>query len=200
MANNRAQAVEAYVRSVRTGEASAAAQAAAHLAPDVVLSTGQEEIKGHDQVLARISGQWPFTPVYVLGAWSVPLEEGDKLKVSAQFSGLGAAPAALSLTFSFNSAGQISRVDQQTTPAGPMQTTDQIPDFVKGYVNSALANGTPMVVAYTDESGQPVLSLRGSTQAYSDTQLCIWLRNAEGGLSKSIAKNPKMSVLYRDSK
>jgi hypothetical protein len=57
-----------------------------------------------------------------------------------------------------------------------------------------------MCVAYTDESGQPVLSLRGSTQAYSDTKLCIWVRNAEGGLVKSLSKNPKMALLYRDSK
>jgi len=71
---------------------------------------------------------------------------------------------------------------------------------VRGIINGALANGTPIVVAYTDDAGQPVLSLRGSTQVYSDTQLCIWVRNADGGIIRTMARNPRVSCLYRDSK
>ena len=33
-----------------------------------------------------------------------------------------------------------------------------------------------MTVAYVDENGVPNLSLRGSVQVYSPTQLSIWLR------------------------
>jgi hypothetical protein len=47
-----------------------------------------------------------------------------------------------------------------------------------------------------------VLSLRGSTQVYSDTQLCIWVRNSEGGLVKAMSggRPGKISLLYRDSR
>jgi hypothetical protein len=30
--------------------------------------------------------------------------------------------------------------------------------------------------------------------------LCIWVRNAEGGIIKAMARNPRVSLLYRDSK
>ena len=54
--NPRVRAVEAYLKALRTGEASATDTAARHLAPDVVLSTvgahmwgnGPEEFSGYD--------------------------------------------------------------------------------------------------------------------------------------------------------
>ncbi len=200
MSNKRVEAAEAYVQSLKTGEASASERVSKYLASDVVLSTGREEVKGHDDVLKRVTGIWPFTPVLIYGGWSDPKADGDNLKVHADFPALGAAPAAMDLTFSFNSADQISRVEQATTMVPPPQASDTLPDFVRGIVNSALANGTPMTVAYTDENGQPVLSLRGSTVVYSDHQLAIWVRNAEGGIVKTVKTNPRISLLYRDSK
>ena len=93
-----------------------------------------------------------------------------------------------------NASSSSSRPHRRTAPA------ETLPGFVRGIINGALANGTPIVVAYTDENGQPVLSLRGSTQVYSDTQLCIWVRNADGGIVRTMARNPRVSLLYRDSK
>ncbi|HYY88388.1 MAG TPA: nuclear transport factor 2 family protein [Chloroflexota bacterium] len=198
---SRTQSVEAYLKALRTGEASATRRASPALAADVVLRTGAEEISGHDAVLARITGQWPLTPVLAQGAWSTPREDGERVVVSGEFNGLGAAPARVDVAFSFNLAGQIHRIEQTLTPQAAHPPVDGLPAFVKALVNGALANGTPMCVAYTDESGQPVLSLRGSTQAYSDTQLSIWVRNADGGLVKAMSgSNPKVSLLYRDSK
>jgi Pyridoxamine 5'-phosphate oxidase len=196
----RLQAAEAYVKALRTGEPSATALAAQALADDVVLKTANDEIRGKDAVAARITGQWPLTPVYVQGFWAAPREDGDKVVVTAEFGPLGAAPTSVSLTFSFDGAGQISRVEQSATMAPPIAAGDALPGVVRGLVNGALANGTPMCVSYVDEAGQPVLSLRGSTQVFSDTQLCIWLRNAEGGLTRSLARNPRLALLYRDSK
>ncbi|MGH2363734.1 MAG: pyridoxamine 5'-phosphate oxidase family protein [Chloroflexota bacterium] len=198
--NSRVAAAEAYVQSLKTGEPSAAERAAKHLAPDAVLSTGREEVKGRDEVLKRVTGQWPFTPVLIHGGWSDPIPEGDQLKVHADFPALGAAPAAMNLTFSFNGSDQISRVDQQTVMNPPGQPTEALPDFVRGIVNAALANGTPLCVAYVDENGQPVLSLRGSTVVFNNHQLAIWVRNAAGGIVKAMDSNPRLSLLYRDSK
>jgi general stress protein 26 len=75
-----------------------------------------------------------------------------------------------------------------------MKLTDEIKDAV----NNALTNRTPIMVAYVDEDGQPSLSFRGSTQAYSDNQLAIWVRNPEGGLLKSLDKNNRITLFYRD--
>ncbi len=200
MGNRRVQAVEAYVQAMRTGEGAAAARASKYLAPDVVLSTGREEITGHDPVLGRITGQWPLTPVYLHGGWSAPHPDGDRLTVNAEFGSLGAAPKAVDLSFAFNAADQICRIDQQTVMPPPPEPTETIPAFVRGLVNGALANGTPMAVAYVDENGRPVQSLRGSTQVYSDHQLSIWLRNPESGMAKALQQNLKLSLLYRDSK
>ena len=200
MGRTRTQAVEAYVKALRTGEPSATALASQSLAEDVVLKTANEEISGRDNVLKRITGQWPLTPVYVQGYWSAPQEEGDDLLATGEFGPLGAAPSKVTLKFSFDGQDQIKRVEQQAQMASPITATDKLPDIVRGLVNGALANGTPMCVSYVDQNGQPVLSLRGSTQIFSDTQLAIWVRNAEGGLPTAIKANPKVALLYRDSK
>src|ERR1700694_2526381 len=198
--SSRTQAAEAYVKALRTGEPSATQQASQYLADDVVLAAGQDEIRGHANVLKRITGQWPLTPVFVHAGFSAPREENGQVKVDAEFPPMGAAPQKLSLSFSFNGGDKIARVEQQQQAAPPQAPAETLPGFVRGIVNGALANGTPIVVAYTDENGQPVLSLRGSTQVYSDTQLCIWVRNADGGIVRSMTRNNRVSLLYRDSK
>jgi hypothetical protein len=151
-------------------------------------------------VLARITGVWPLTLVYGQGYWTAPRPDGDDLVVSAEFGPLGVAPTSVALRFSFDAADRISRVEQQATMAPPLAASSGLPEIVRGLVNGALANGTPMCVAYVDQHGQPVLSLRGSTQVFSDTQLSIWVRNAEGGLPTAVRSNPRVSLLYRDSK
>jgi hypothetical protein len=198
--SRRTQAAEAYVKALRTGESSATEQAGQYLAEDVVLATGQDEVAGHANVLKRITGQWPLTSVFVHAGFNAPREEDGRVKVDAEFPPMGAAPQKLSLTFSFDDSDRIKRVEQQQQAAPPQPPAETLPGFVRGIINGALANGTPMVVAYTDENGQPVLSLRGSTQVYSDTQLSIWVRNADGGIVKTMARNPRVSLLYRDSK
>jgi hypothetical protein len=199
--SSRTQAAEAYVKALRTGEPSATQQASQYLADDVVLATaGQDEIAGHDNVLKRITGQWPLTSVLVHAGFSAPREENGQVKIDAEVPPMGAAPQKLFLSFGFDSNAKINRVEQQLQAAPPQPVAEVLPGFVRGIINGALANGTPIVVAYTDENGQPVLSLRGSTQVYSDTQLCIWVRNAGGGIVKAMARNDRVSLLYRDSK
>ena len=201
MTDKRIQAAEAIVQSIRTGERVASNRAAEFLAEDVILDTGREEVKGKAAVLERISGEWPFTPIYKIGGWSDPQVDGDTLKVTATFPALGAAPAGMNLTFSFNDEGKVTHIHQENVMSGPPQQVDRIPDHIKGQINGALYNGTPMVVSYVDEEGQPPQSLRGSTVVFSDTQLGIWIRNADGGLSKAVQSgNNKLSLLYRDSK
>jgi Pyridoxamine 5'-phosphate oxidase len=122
------------------------------------------------------------------------LDDGS-VQISAELGGLLASSA---FTFKFNDRDQIVHVEQVNKGGGPAPATDKIPPFVKSIVNAALANNTPFIVAYTDENGAPVLSLRGSVQVYSDTQLSIWVRHANGGMANSLRNNPRMALMYRD--
>jgi hypothetical protein len=202
--DSRVRAAEAWIKALRTGEASATATVAGHLAPDVVLDTvgahmwgnGPEHFEGYDAVLHMVTGIGVMTGVYRTGAWANPEVDGDQVRVTADLG--GGLLSSASLTFTFNAEGKIARVEQVNVGGSPAPPTDRIPDFVKGIVNSALANNTPLIVAYTGEDGAPVLSLRGSTQVYSDTQLSIWVRHANGGMAKAVQKNPSMALMYRD--
>ncbi len=84
-----------------------------------------------------------------------------------------------------------------TTPTAPTPIT--LSDEMREAVNGALANGTPVVVAYVDENGQPNLSYRGSVQVYGDDQLAVWVRNPEGGLQRALRSNPRLSLLFRST-
>jgi predicted pyridoxine 5'-phosphate oxidase superfamily flavin-nucleotide-binding protein len=202
----RERAAEAYVTAMRTGETSALEVAKKHIAQDVVLTGatvwGRQgaTVEGYDDVVRRITGQWPNTPVYARGYWSAPKVEGDQVKVTSTYPGMGAAPAAVNLTFSFNDQDQIKQIDQEIVPQPRPEVTDTIPDVARGMINAALVNDTPMTVAYVDADGTPNLSLRGSVQVYSPTQLSICLRSTTGGLHTAIGNNPNISLLYRDSK
>jgi Pyridoxamine 5'-phosphate oxidase len=196
----RVAAAAAYVRALRTGEASAAARASGQLAEDVALTVGDRRVEGRSAVLERITGQWPLTPVLLQGAWSDPSEGGEAVTVRASFTGIGAAPAEVTLRFEFDPEDRIREVRQEVRPGPPPQVSDAIPDHVRALVNCALASGLPMAVAYVDGDGQPVLSPRGSTQVYGPAQLTIWVRNAEGGLASAVAANPRLALLYRDSR
>lgn len=202
--DSRVRAVEAYVKALRTGEASATATAAKHLAHDVVLDTtgahmwgnGHETFTGYDDVLFMITGIGVMTGVYRTGAWGDPVVDGNQARVTADLG--GGLLSTASLVFTFDADDKITRIEQVNTGGTGAPATDTMPAFVKATVNAALANNTPLIVAYTGEDGAPVLSMRGSTQAYSDTQLSIWVRHANGGMAKALQKNPSMALMYRD--
>jgi hypothetical protein len=198
-AEQQLRAAETYVRALRSGEGSAAKRAAPYLAEGVVARLGNAELKGKDAVLDHITGNWPNTPVYQSGGWSEPVVEADKVVVRAEFPSYGAGPGTGTLTFSFDARNQIDEVEEAYVGNPRPEPTKEIPLVAKGLINNALANGTPMVVAYVSADGTPELSLRGSVQVYSPTQLSAWLRSAEGGLSKALAVNPQMTLLYRNS-
>jgi hypothetical protein len=55
----------------------------------------------------------------------------------------------------------------------------------------------PVIISYV-ENGAPKLSFRGSTQAFSDTALAIWVRMPDGPILDGIKKNPAVSLIYGD--
>jgi hypothetical protein len=81
----------------------------------------------------------------------------------------------------------------------PQELTElKLSEEMKGAIDGAFGSGKPIAIAYVDESGAPQLSYRGSTQAFSDTQLAIWVRNPAGRILPSIAGNPAVSLIYGD--
>lgn len=200
MTSARIWAAQLYLKALRTGEGSAIPRLARHVAADAVLNTGDAEFHGRDALLARVTGLWPRTAVYMHGAWSHPVAADGKVSISGTFIQLGVAPKVMTLTFSFDSEDHITRIDQIAEVRPPLADTDTIPDVARGLVNGALANGTPMTMACTDPSGKPLLSLRGSVQTYSDYQLSAWLRHGDGAAAAALQANPRCSLLYWDSK
>jgi uncharacterized pyridoxamine 5'-phosphate oxidase family protein len=203
--DKRAAAADAYVRSIRTGEHSASVALGRHLAPQVVLDSNgpgpgskTEELRGHAAVLERASGNWAITYSLRHARWTDPAPEGDKLVVNASFEFIGTiAPAALRIVFVFDQESRITRIEQRYTPRQP-QPIDRIPAAVKTLINNARVQEVPICIAHITEEGVPLITFRGSIQALNDHELCAWIRAADGGLVRSIAKNPAVSLAYRD--
>jgi hypothetical protein len=65
-------------------------------------------------------------------------------------------------------------------------------------VDNALVERHPMLMAYSDPDGQPVLSFRGSVQAWGDDQLAMWVRSADGAFMQAIRRNPRVALVYRN--
>jgi uncharacterized protein GlcG (DUF336 family) len=78
----------------------------------------------------------------------------------------------------------------------PVLTELELTDEMQEAVNAAFATRRPMVISYVDPDGRPQISYRGSSQAFSATQLAIWVRNPEGRILDSIAMNPLVAMLF----
>ncbi len=194
----RLTAADAYAKALATGDRGAATVASKHIAKDVVSTVGTRTFEGYDEVLSRITGVWPQTPVYRNGTWGAAKESGSDVVVNATMKPVGAGPAEVNVTFSFNDADQINKVNLENIVKTQLVETDVLPDFITTRINGALANDTPLSTSYVDKDGRPKLSLRGSVRTFGDHSLSIWARKGSG-LADAIATNPNVSFLYRDN-
>lgn len=198
MNEQRSAALDAVLRSLRTGENSAVREAAAAFAPSVVLRSGSTEVVGVDAVTDRLNGDWPLTPVYAQGEFTAPEVAGDSASVCATFSTFGSIKG-YALTVSFDNDDRITRLDETVTMYPSPAAVHAFPPSVRMAINTALANGTPLAVSYCAQDGTPSLSLRGSVQVYGDRELGLWSRNAKSGLVDAARKKQPVSLLYRNS-
>jgi hypothetical protein len=67
--------------------------------------------------------------------------------------------------------------------ASPFALTSEIKALVAGAFDSS----NVLLLAAVGKDQKPVLSFRGSTAVFSDTQLSLWARNAEGGTIEAIS-------------
>ena len=81
--------------------------------------------------------------------------------------------------------------------APPVLTELKLSEDMKKAVNSAFERMKPIAISYI-ENGAPKLSYRGSTQAYSDTALAIWVRMPDGPILEGVKKNPAVALIYGD--
>jgi len=77
--------------------------------------------------------------------------------------------------------------------ASPLALTPEIIALVSG----ALDSGNVMLLAAVDPEHKPLVSFRGSTAPFSDTQLSFWLRNTTGDTIDAIKQNPHVAMMYR---
>ena len=164
------------------------------LADDATFATVNARLAGRDAVAARFAGA---SPPYAEMTWSEPEAFGDAVKVTGVPRPASAHGGVILLLHAKND--RIASVQEQNRPAKPPAPAAlKLPSDLKSLIDNALASRHPMTFAYVTESGQPVLSFRGSLQAYSDDQLAVWIRNQDGDLLRSIARNPHVAMMYRD--
>lgn len=167
------------------------------LADDVSFKSLNVDIRGRDGVLQRLADRHAGS-VY-REAEQVDLQANGEA-VQATFRMAASASQSGNILLLHVRNDRIAAIEQQLLlpmrPAepAPLRLTDEL----KTLVDNALATRHPMLLAYVSADGQPVLSFRGSTQAFSDTQLAIWVRNSNGGLVAAIARNPRVALMYRD--
>lgn len=71
-------------------------------------------------------------------------------------------------------------------------------DEIVERINNSFTSGLPMLVAYVNAEGQARLSFRGSMHVHSADQLAFWARDPEGGVTRALEANNKVTIMYRD--
>ncbi len=152
------------------------------------------EIKGREGVIGRLLDE-ATGRVFRQAETVDAVTNGDAVQLTLRMPPTAPHPGNVLLLRCRGSV--ICRIEQQTLlPMRPAPTTPlQLTAEVREAVNGALAGQRPMLFAYVDANDQPVLSFRGSTQVFSDTQLALWVRNAGGGLLAAIERNPKVALI-----
>jgi Pyridoxamine 5'-phosphate oxidase len=192
----RLAAARSYLALAGGNEKRRAALASA-LADDVEVRSPFGQTTRRDAALAAMPH--PLVAAF-LGAAEVaePEENGDEVTVRATTPPTMPV-GGFAFTFAFDDADHIARVEIDMLPPGPLDPSPiHLTDTVKEAVNGAVSTGRAMILTYVDTDGQPHMSLRGTTQAYSDDQLAVWVRDAHGGLTRAIERNPRVALFYHD--
>lgn len=201
VSDSRLDAVAAYLKALRTIERSAIEWLEQLISDDVelVLEPAGTNLAGREALIQHISTEWPLSPAYALAGFGDPGPSPDGgLVVHAVFPPLGVVPKGMSIQFDFDGEGCICRVIQTTEMnRGSGEPTKVMPPDVRSAINGALAARMPLVFAYTNADGAPSLSVRGSVQVYSGTQLCMWMRPGSR-FETVLAQNPNLGLAYTD--
>jgi hypothetical protein len=164
------------------------------LSEDIQLASTSGSSAGREAVIRRMTE--PGGRTLRESTWAEPEVLGDAVKVTGRAPGSGSGSPILVFHFQDD---KISVLQHQffTARTPGSGTSIRLSQDLKDIVNNSLAQRHPIVVAYVDERGAPVLSFRGSIQAFSDTQLAFWAR-PESRLVEAVQKNPHLALIYRN--
>jgi hypothetical protein len=170
------------------------------LADDVTLKLPRSTLNGRESViqqLANADGARGFQQA----DWEQPVAlDGNVTRITGTLPLLNVL-GGYTITLTLDESGRISHIEQQNLPAPPLPPSElRLSEAMQEVVNTSYMSGAVMLFAAVAPDGQPILSLRGSAQAFSDTQLAFWARNAEGGTVGSLDTNPKITAFLRDAR
>ena len=74
-----------------------------------------------------------------------------------------------------------------------------IVDPMKEFIDNALANGSPCILATVSGDGEPDIGYKGSMLVFDEGSLAYWERTKRVH-HKNVQQNPKVIVLFRDQK
>ncbi|MEI6301216.1 MAG: pyridoxamine 5'-phosphate oxidase family protein [Betaproteobacteria bacterium] len=183
-----------YLDSLRPSKGGRSVPRAELLTEDAIFQT-LGKLDGRNAVIERMSNDG-LGAVYRTMQWEAPAMDGADVRITGRMP----AGGGVIITFRIKD-DRISAVLQQPLPGAPVPATPiKITAEIREMVKNAQTDGFPMAVAHVDPSGQPIISFRGSTQVFSDTQLAIWVRNSDGNFLNSVKANPKLALMYRNGK
>jgi general stress protein 26 len=189
------EVVQTFLGSLRAGDNGAAAGAEL-LDEGAVFQFGMSKITGREAVLQRLAGPEADKNLQQ-AAWSAPKANREAVQVDGALAA-GGPLAGVILLFHVTD-GKIALIQQQSVPAAPPPPTElKISPELREVIDNALMTRHPILVTAVTGEGQPTLSYRGSVHVHGDTQLAFWSRHADGTFIRSIAKNPRVTLLYRD--
>jgi hypothetical protein len=166
------------------------------LAEDAVLKLPRSTLTGRDAILQQLENA-DAARSFQQVEWAEPEASAAGVRITGKLP-LVNILGGYTISIETDGDGRIARIEQQNLPAPPLTPSElSLPAPIQEAVNGSFASGA-MIFASVAPDGQPILSLRGSAQAFSATQLAFWARNAEGGTVGSLAEHPKMTAFLRD--
>jgi len=196
MTDARLAAAEHFLQALAAPQEQAAGRLLALLNPDARFMTLGKSARGAEAVAAELQ-HGPNGELARRLQWQAPRLAGEAVRLVGERRP-GTLDRGLVVTLGFE-RDTIVLVQQQRTPPPPPDAQPlALPESLKKMVNNALVERHPMLMAYTDPEGQPVLSFRGSVQADGDDRLAMWIRSPEGAFIQAIRRNPKVALVYRN--
>ncbi|HEY1294990.1 MAG TPA: hypothetical protein VGJ60_18070 [Chloroflexota bacterium] len=189
---NKQESGSKLLAALQAGTPEAFDALASELAPNAfIMAPVRGEATGREAVIQNLQEARPAG----VTEWEGPIEEPLGVRITARTPG-GPFPGFTWL-LTFDPAGHIEQVLESRLRAAPSKPDPlRITEAMAAAVNEAMDNGTPTVLGYVNDRGQPRLSFRGTTQAYSEDQLAVWARYEDAGLPTAIQKNRHVSVVY----
>jgi hypothetical protein len=194
---DRTEIARLYTAATAAASDDAAAAVAPHLAAEVEVAGAFGRARGVEATLALLHNPAVAT-LSTHASWSEPVTTDDAVELEARLPP-PAPVGGLRYRIAFDDADRIVRVEQDQFPPAPIPAAPLVlTPAIKESIANAVANHSPMIVVHVDRSGQPRMSLRGSTHVHSDDQLAVWLRDLRGGLASAVAANPRLTLWLHD--